>query len=227
MRPVDKGTQNVNFEPYQSALEPLAIRLGRYCSYCEMQVCNSLEVEHVVSISKGGAKHEWQNFLLSCKHCNGKSNKSDKVVTRVNYLWPDEDNTFLAFEYGETFHVRPHAGLPVSYLSHATSTVKLLGLDRFPGSINPPTFGDKRYIKRNETWGIAKESLLDWQQVPSQEMARQIVRTAIGHGFFSIWMTVFKEIPEIKLALINAFPGTAKNCFDQNGNPVGRPGGKI
>jgi hypothetical protein len=40
-------------------------------------------------------------------------------------------------------------------------------------------------------------------------------------------MTAFKDIAEIKLALIEAFPGTARNCFDHNGNPIARLGGKI
>ncbi|MCC6724334.1 MAG: HNH endonuclease [Saprospiraceae bacterium] len=227
MRPVDKGTRNDSINPYQLALEPLTKKLGRYCSYCEMQVYNSLEVEHVVSISKGGDKHQWHNFLLACKHCNGSSNKSDKVSSRTNYFWPDKDNTFLAFDYDELQHIRPHSGLSQVLQPIAKATIGLLGLDRFPGSINPPTLGDKRYIKRNEVWALAKESLSDWYQMPVQEMIRQIIRTATGHGFFSIWMTVFKDIPEIKLALIDAFPGTAKNCFDQNGNPAARPGGKI
>ncbi|MBI5915939.1 MAG: HNH endonuclease [Bacteroidetes bacterium] len=227
MRPVEKGTQNEDFNPYQTALDPLAILLGRYCSYCEMQVYNSLEVEHVVSIAKGGDEFRWHNFLLACKHCNGSSNKSDKVSSREGYFWPDRDNTLLTFEYDELHHVRPHPSLNPDSHSIAQSTITLLGLDRFPGSQNPPTQGDKRHINRSEVWGVARESMNSWLNAPSKEMARQIILTATGHGFFSVWMTVFNHVAEIKLALIETFPGTAKNCFDQNGNPVTRPGGEI
>ena len=38
-------------------------------------------------------------------------------------------------------------------------------------------------------------------------MKNQIIMTALGDGFFSIWMEVFCDEPEIRLALIEAFPG--------------------
>ena len=41
--------------------------------------------------------------------------------------------------------------------------------------------------------------------------------TALGDGFFSIWMEVFCDDPEIRLALIEAFPGTNLNYYDEKG----------
>lgn len=40
-------------------------------------------------------------------------------------------------------------------------------------------------------------------------------------------MMVFADEPEIKNALIAAFPGTARMCFDAEGAPLHRIGGSI
>jgi hypothetical protein len=48
-------------------------------------------------------------------------------------------------------------------------------------------------------------------------MKNQIIMTALGDGFFSIWMEVFCDEPEIRLALIEAFPGTNLNYYDEKG----------
>ena len=46
-------------------------------------------------------------------------------------------------------------------------------------------------------------------------------------GFFSVWMTVFHEHPEMLKRFIQAFPGTDPNCFDDEGHAVSRPGGRL
>ena len=48
-------------------------------------------------------------------------------------------------------------------------------------------------------------------------MKKQIIMTALGDGFFSIWMELFCDEQEIRFALIKAFPGTNLNCNDANG----------
>lgn len=48
-------------------------------------------------------------------------------------------------------------------------------------------------------------------------MKNQIIMTALGDGFFSIWMEVFCDEPEIRLALIETFPGTNLNYYDEKG----------
>ncbi len=227
MRPVDKGERNEEFKPYQTARDPLAVTIGRYCSYCEMRVNNSIEVEHAVATSKGGSLGSWENFLLACRHCNGSSNKGSLVSSRSGYYWPDQDNTFWAFEYDETKIIQPNSTLSGQQLETALATINLLGLNRTPNSEKPCTKADKRHLHREFVWSIAKDSLNNWNAMQKKEMQNQIVKTALGHGFFSIWMIVFKNERTIKLALINAFPGTAMDCFDQNGNPVHRPDGKI
>ena len=49
------------------------------------------------------------------------------------------------------------------------------------------------------------------------DMKKQIIMTALGDGFFSIWMEVFCDEQEIRLAMIKAYPGTNLNCNDANG----------
>ena len=39
-------------------------------------------------------------------------------------------------------------------------------------------------------------------------MKTQIMITAVAEGFFSVWMTVFADEPQILQALIESFPGT-------------------
>lgn len=55
----------------------------------------------------------------------------------------------------------------------------------------------------------------------------QVLIAAKGFGFFSIWMTIFSEYPDIQRQLIDLFPGTSPSCFDANGKPINRPGGII
>ena len=45
-------------------------------------------------------------------------------------------------------------------------------------------------------------------------MREQILETATGHAYWSIWMTVFEDDPDMRCRFIEAFPGTDKTCFD-------------
>lgn len=51
-------------------------------------------------------------------------------------------------------------------------------------------------------------------------MRRQIVKTALAEGFFSIWMQVFDDDPTMRRMLLKSFQGTASDCFDPNTRPV-------
>lgn len=70
---------------------------------------------------------------------------------------------------------------------------------------------------------IAKESLQNWKQVKENRneytdiVKNQILLTAVGSGFFSVWMTVFSEEPEMLLAFIEKFPNTRTEYFDERG----------
>ena len=40
-------------------------------------------------------------------------------------------------------------------------------------------------------------------------------------------MTVFAKDPDMRQRLIDAFPGTSNDCFDDQCNPIPRPGGAL
>ncbi len=50
---------------------------------------------------------------------------------------------------------------------------------------------------------------------------QSIIRNAQSAGFWSIWFTIFENIPDVRKSLIENFAGTA-NCFDENFNPIPR-----
>lgn len=225
MRPVDKGGATQTYNVYQDARNNLCEKIGWYCSYCEMVIRNMPEVEHVIPVNQGGPELDWSNFLVSCKYCN--VNKKDHNTGRANYFWPDQDNTLRAFIYKQGFPIEPAQSLNSYQKKVAQATVNLCGLNREPGAEKPPTVKDTRWKSRFATWEIATESLKDWVATQSPEMARQISRTALGHGHFSIWMEVFKEHKQIRQELFSIFPGTDKNCFNQDIQPIHRKGGNL
>ena len=71
MRPVNKGyAPEKEYKHYQDALSDLEVRLGPYCSFCEMVIQHVPEVEHREAKSAGGEELKWDNLLLACKYCN-------------------------------------------------------------------------------------------------------------------------------------------------------------
>ena len=138
MRPVDKGAVPLDdegnpkqFSKYKNARSDLITRLGGYCSYCEMKLDASLAVEHVQP--KKHHEHlalSWSNFLLGCTNCN--STKGDKDPELSSLLWPDSDNTFMAFQYSEDGVVRVNPALSGDRARKATAMIKLVGLDKTP-----------------------------------------------------------------------------------------------
>jgi hypothetical protein len=81
---------------------------------------------------------------------------------------------------------------------------------------------------RIDAWGIAEESKADLIANDTPQMRRQIVRTALAQGHWSIWMTVFRDDSDLLSRFIEAFPGTCSSCFDPSNEyePVKRPGGQ-
>lgn len=228
MRPINKPNNSKVYTRYQNARNDLAEKIGWYCSYCEMPVKNMVEVEHVIPRKNGGDELDWDNFLLSCKYCNTvKSNKNDN---RNHYIWPDEDHTFKAFQYSSTHSIIASASITDSRQhSLIINTILLTGLNRGP-LINEeePTPNDTRWISRQDSWTLAKDSLDNYIESEYHKvMIKQIANSAFGSGHFSIWMEVFKDYPEIRNALIEKFPGTDTTCFDLNGNVTTMPKGKI
>lgn len=225
MRPVDKGTNPGIYTNYSQARHILAERIGYFCSYCEMKVFNSIEVEHILPQNQGGAVLSWSNFLLSCKYCN--TIKSDHNATITDYFWPDRDNTDLVFEYGEVDVISPRA-LPQELISKATATINLMGLDKNPAGPHFPTQSDTRWRSRKEVWDIAMKNFNQWRKAPIQPMAVVIAHCSITSGHYSIWRKVFESeqlvLDEIDIAYIN------KHLYKQyclDGSRVVRPNGLI
>jgi len=225
MRPVDKGTTPNVYTYYGDARHDLAGRIGYYCSYCEMGVNNMIEVEHIHPIANGGNPLDWNNFLLSCKYCN--TVKKANNPSRVNYLWPDIDNTDLAFNYSEVDVIIPKPTLTAPLTAYAEATINLMGLDRKPGGTNEPTDADTRWVIKDQAWSSAKLSYNNWIKLPVQEMAEQIGITSLV-GNYSIWREVFKNVPMVLTEIDNAYlqyglfkqynPGTTVRIVRATGN---------
>jgi uncharacterized protein (TIGR02646 family) len=229
MRPVDRGSAPRSYTKYQDAQADLINRIGDYCSYCERQIECNLAVEHIRPKSwVPMLRNDWSNFLLGCVNCN--SCKGDKDIDIDDYFWPDADNTFLAFEYLDAGLVVTHPSLHHPEGVKAQATIELFGLDRDPGHPNKgkrPTSKDKRWLRRQEIWRIAKRELGRLQRDDTPNIRELIVEVAISRGLFSIWMKVFEHDPDMRCRLIRGFRGTAINCFDTGGQAISRAGGKI
>lgn len=60
---------------------------------------------------------------------------------------------------------------------------------------------------------IAITSRDDLEEMGSENLKRAVIELALAHGHFSIWMSVFSEDVEMRKRFVNAFPGTATDCF--------------
>jgi uncharacterized protein (TIGR02646 family) len=223
MRPVKRGPspQTGDFEAYRDALPFLGSRLGCYCSYCERRVATQLAVEHLQPKDGPHGRPElegrWENYLLACVNCN-----STKLCKRVDFrdlLFPDRDNTFAALTYQADGKIEPAPGLSDSVRSMARATLALTGLDKRISDArdeNGRLIAIDRVAQRMEAWLVAEEARIDVNAAPGNDAVRRgAIRTAQGYGFFSIWMTVFANDPDMRNRLIDAFDGTrASGCFD-------------
>ena len=170
--------------------------MGNYCSYCERT--GDLHVEHVVLKSKSPKLEEiWDNFMLGCGNCN--SRKSDMNSSRKGYMWPDRDDTHRAFEYRSGGRIAVNPDLPAKDMKRAEALFDLTGLDASGSATDP-----RRSVRRR-TWELAEEIKEDVKDETTQNLA---VKLAVATGNWSIWMTVFEEEPDMKLRLIESFPGT-------------------
>jgi len=232
MRPVEKGASPyMSVSHYSHALPHLEKRIGCFCSYCEMNINHAPEIEHVFAKSIGGSETEWDNLLLACKYCNTRKGTVIGDEEKGVWLWPDTDNTFLAFEYEDGL-VKLKEGylksIAPSTFEKAKRMFEDLKLDNIPIS---PREKDRRWFSRNNTYDQAKVSLQSWLKAKGtslkDEMKGRIISLAVSSGFFSVWMAVFQDEPEIRNSLINGFVGTSKECFDTVGDPIPRIGGEI
>ena len=215
MRPINRGNspQTTDFSDYRDAFSPLVGRIGPYCSFCERNIRTNLAVEHIQPKDKGlypELKGAWDNYLLACVNCN--STKGHKDVHPENFYLPDRDNTLAAFEYlADGVITSRNIGDAV-----AACTLKLTGLDkevRQAFDENGKLIATDRISQRMEAWLKAKRSKDRLRSNPSPELIESIVELALSEGFFSVWLTVFKDMPDMRRKLIDGFPGTSEDCF--------------
>lgn len=228
MRPIERGPAPRVYTEYGDAIDDLVGRLGRYCTYCERRLPVSLAVEHMSPKDHHPDRElDWDNFLLGCTNCN--STKSNKDVSDDATLWPDRDNTLLAVTYARGGFVTISEGVNDADLrARIKVLLDLVGLDRHAARVPRPTDKDKRWQQREELWAVAEETLGSYEALKRSPVALSLIVTAaLGYGFLSVWLTVFDAYPEVRLALLDAFPGTAKDSFDDTGRCVNRPGGVL
>lgn len=184
------------------------------------------EVEHMISRKHGGDWTAWSNLLLGCKYCNTRKSAKTTPQNVEDYLWPDTDNTALAFSYTK--------GIPVvnenvlkgldptgSCCQKAQNTYDMVDLGNEPNLQRGDK--DRRFLNRNASYHRALKSLENWQHVKDasewyqNDMKEQIMMTAAADGSFSVWMAVFEGEPQILLELIDRFPGTDRAYYDEHG----------
>ncbi|MCC6723827.1 MAG: hypothetical protein IT258_04915 [Saprospiraceae bacterium] len=214
------------YNPHGKAKDVLIDNIGKYCSFCEVPVPpkSSLEVEHI-KFKDGypNLKFYWGNFLLGCKNCNPIKGTKKFNLDKIHL--PHCNNTFLSFEIRDDGFIQVNPALDDDEKSKAEKLSWLIGIERRPGY---PDYSrkDDRWSNRREAWKLAKRYLSKYDAgIISIEYITDLAK---ANGFFTVWMTVFSAHPEVRQALIDAFPGTAKSCFELLTTvPLKRNGDKI
>ncbi|MFK0209200.1 HNH endonuclease [Agrobacterium sp. NPDC090283] len=222
MRPVQRGasTQATDFDPYGDARDPLRGRLGPYCSFCERRVDASLAVEHIQPKGLPAYAHlkgRWTNFLLACANCNATKGTKDFLLSEV--LLPDRDNTFHAFVYTADGAVSVRPGLSPAQEDAAQKTLEMVGLDKDGYEYlddNGKQVVVDRISKRKEVWSAALNTCEDAAASGLNERRLKTLSDfAQASGCFSVWMTVFEGMNDVRVRLIEDHPGTVgSGCFD-------------
>jgi len=213
-RPVDEEGVGRDFAEYAHARPHLIERMGDYCSFCEMQLSAALAVEHIRH--KNGnpqLERQWENFLLACPSCN--STKGTKVSSAHDVtcrLWPHTDRTFDVYHYESGGRVSLVPVSDASLAQRAEATEAMLGLTRQPGdgltAEQIKRGSDNRWKKRREAWDEAVSARTDLLEADTPVVRRKILAVARAQGFWSVWMTVFRDDPEMQRDLCMAFRGT-------------------
>lgn len=200
-----------DYKDCKEAKSMLTCNLGSYCSYCEVFIIDR-QLEHIQPKSHYSAlEYKWSNFLLACGLCNRI--KSDKDVELEKVHLPHLNNTYLSLCYKEAGVVIVNPTLDGKSKEHAENLLKLVGFDR----------QDARSERRREIWDKAKECLRKYEagEYRLDLLMEYIIKDV---GYWSVWFTVFKTHDEVRKALIEEFPGTAKECFDADNHyePINR-----
>lgn len=138
------------------------------------------------------------------------------------YLWPHLDNTFSAFTYHDDGRVDINPALRGDVHKFAIAIRKMAGILMSPAKAKKYADLGIAYdgaSKRKEIWDSVLSSRKVYMANPTGDSVASIAKNAPKMGYFSIWMKVFEDRPEVRLALINAFKADPL-CFDANSSPV-------
>ncbi len=220
MRPVTRG-EAPDATTWEAMSPVLRARIGRYCSYCEFPVRHTPHVEHIVPKERFPAwRDRWDNLAVACAHCNSRKGSARPAPEHVDeHVWPTRDNTARAFDYEHVFP-RVSSTLPSALQAMAART---RGLFRLAEPDDP------RASERAEVYLLAQRYASRLPTAPDPALLRDaIVDLALARGFFSVWMHHFEGDGELRRRLVAAFPGTARDCYDEASMaPVPRPGGRL
>lgn len=233
MRPINKGLspRSDDYSHYRDALDDLVGRIGFFCCYCEQPIQHAPEIEHVQpKCLNPELERSWENLLLSCSTCNRTKGNSSVDLDQV--AMPDMDNTFRGLVYHQYGNIEISPDLTEVQTDLMKQVVRLVRLDRHPDAKNSddrPTSRDRRFQLRSDIWDVADRVLNRLEQSGKDAgLADTIVDSlAPSKGFFSIWMTVFRDHPDMLQRFIEIFPGTDSKCFDDQGLASHRPGGRL
>ncbi|QTD51067.1 HNH endonuclease [Sulfidibacter corallicola] len=224
---------------YGDAKVYLVERIGPYCSYCELFIGLGANraIEHKIAKAyRPSLRNTWTNLLISCTMCNSHKTQFDgKPPSNAKpgrdfdldaFLWPDRDNTMLAFEYRENGDIDADTSHPANVLAKAQNTI---GMFRFN---QEDSKSDTRKALRRAIWHTAKRHLNNVEKARQNganwdDILTDLLDIAKHRGFWTVWMVVFQDHPEVLKALIEGFAGTASSCFDEQGRPLKREGGRI
>ena len=225
--PTDAAGNPKKVSDYKDWRSDLIDRIGNYCSYCNMVLNDSPQVEHVSPKNPqvgqiAGNMLDWDNMLLACGPCNRA--KSNNPCPASTHLLPDFHNTHLAFEHlvfdvpqkpgQKACVVKPRTSLTPSQSLKALNTVDLCKLDTV---LDNPRATDLRWKYRYETLLAAqvwRQGWDDFGKTVSAKFLPLLNTAATAKGFFSIWFEAFHDVPVVLQSLIAAFPNTEPSCFD-------------
>ena len=179
MRPLQRPANSNTYTTYKKYKPDLLKAFGGYCAYCEKKD-GDLDIEHVEPTSKGEGATDWNNLLLGCPSCN-RDFKKAKNLGRAGYAFPDTDETFAIFRYHDDGRID-------GITDEAKATIKLCGLNRDPGALSNRADAFKRACHMK-------------QLIQARKLSPNDVISLVG-GFWSVWMTVFHDVPEV-IALLS------------------------
>lgn len=236
--PLDGVGNNKVVADYKDWRQDLIDRIGNYCSYCNMVLNDSPQVEHVTAKDLDPTKRlHWDNMVLGCGPCNRA--KSNKPCPTFTHFLPDFHNTHLAFDYVIIDHPKrknkkacipiPKPGL--AQPQKALNTIDLCNLDALTSN---PRATDLRWKYRFDACVAAQKWRQSWDNtfgnapIELQQEFIELLKTAVlPTGFFSIWFEAFKDVTLVKQALIDWFPNTHLGSFDAAFNPTARVPGDL